>query len=129
MAEEAYKSNREGLLEALRASDEFAKVQELLSEALSVGHFRLAQARHGAQRVSVLDSRFEIDAAVEVQVEDAGTRLLRREVDVDPLLLVSALPSPHLRSAQTAFAKALDHAVSLAQLARRVSNVSKTTPR
>ena len=129
MAEEARKSNREGLLEALRASDEFAKVQELLSEALSVGHFRLAQARHGAQRVSVLDSRFEIDAAVEVQVEDAGTRLLRREVDVDPLLLVSALPSPHLRSAQTAFAKALDHAVSLAQLARRVSNVSKTTPR
>jgi hypothetical protein len=121
MAQEA---NRESLLETLRASDEFAKVQELLSEALSVGHFRLAQARHGAQRVSVLDSRFEIDAAVEVEVEDAGTRLLRREVDVDPLLLVSALPSPHLRSAQIAFAKALDHAVSLAQLARRVS---KTT--
>jgi len=105
-----------GLLAILRTSDDFARVQELLSEALSVGHFRLAQARHGAQRVSVLDSRFEMDAAVEV--EDTSSRLLRREVEVDALLLVSALPSPHLRSAQTAFAKALDHAVYLAQLAK-----------
>ena len=107
-----------GLLAILRTTDDFARVQELLSEALSVGHFRLAQARHGAQRVSVLDSRFEMDAAVEVEVEDTSSRLLRREVEVDALLLVSALPSPHLRSAQTAFAKALDHAVYLAQLAK-----------
>ena len=111
--------SNDSILGLLRDAAEFNVGQAAAGKAIATGLFRLAQARHGARgsRLSVEDCRLEIDPTrtlVAGELKEVGAG------GTDPLLLVSALPHPHLRSAQAEFVAALQELTNLADVANRI---------
>jgi len=122
------------LLELLKDSEKYAEVQHNLGKRLSEGIFRLARARHLARSsscssictITVENCRMELGPTTYLE---EGSPFVLASVDtthsdsvVDPLLLLSAMPSQQLRSAQHYFQDALVEVVSLASLANRIMN-------
>ena len=122
----------DSLLELLKDSERYVEAQNNLGKRLSQGIFRLARARHSGRSsscssistITVENCRMELDPTTYLE---EGSPFVLANVDtahsdsvVDPLLLLSAMPPKHLRSAQHDFQDALVEVVSLASLANRI---------
>jgi hypothetical protein len=102
------------LLETLCSVDRYAKLRKRYDDEISIGYFRLLQAR--SNRTSIINTvenlRFEIDAALTID----GKNVCNVESDDFPcqkenfetIYLFSAMPPPALKAAQLNFQNAIE---------------------
>jgi len=115
----------EGLITCIEAGNEYLQASERLRTHLSSGFFSLALSRK-SKSISVEQCRLEMDPVVTCR-ED-GSLEMQQETLVEPLLMLSALPPPALRSAQKEFLAALTEVTSMALLAQTMLSKTPVPP-
>jgi len=103
------------LMNVLLSVDRYAKLRKTYSDEVSIGYFRLLQAR--SNRTSSINAvenlRFDIDATVTIdKCNDDVDELHNKTDNFDSIYLFSAMPPPTLKAAQRNF----QNAIELAQL-------------
>eukprot|EP01039_Chlorochromonas_danica_P005419 gene5419-5961_t len=124
------------LIELIHKSEEYLKIHRELAKLLSDGCFAMTVARKSGSRIaSVDDLREDFDAQVLLvssnESEDYSlSRVVKSDDDKDeaghqPLLLISALPPPALKTAQKHFQNILSYVLLLQSMAQKII---KATP-
>lgn len=109
------------LLSIMKDCENYMKNQSKLQLSLSIGLFKLLQAKQGTQScTSVEKCRLEIYPSTTLMNINGETLQFKSDGQVDPILLISALPSPELRSAQKQFNEALLEIISLSSMTKRM---------
>ena len=122
----------DNVLALLENLDTFGVLHESFGKSLSDAFFQLAMARKSSDRsLSAEDVRFDIEPVaflspdchelVQPSSSDPSATTLKNAPDNSSLIMISAMPPPALRRAQTLFAKALQSAVDLAARSRAIS--------
>ena len=109
----------EQLLAVVQDCDAYIVAHARFAKKFSSGVFNLTKAaKHGNSFASVGNCRLDIEPTL--MMLDNNT-LVHTGESVDSLLMLSALPHPQLRQAQTEFTDALRDTLVLAELARRIN--------
>lgn len=106
-------TNRE-LIEVVDRCDRYVRLQGDLAKVLSRGVMALAVARKYEKNPFTVNRVNE--ALVQVSLVDGALELYREKPEVDPLILVSTLPSPALRSSRDSFVSAMSVIIELANI-------------
>ena len=115
----------EEFVNLVEAADNILSLQEELKQKMANGIFSMAIARKGGCAVSSFSIREDINANVTVsQNSDTGDfELWEKKPEVNPLLLISGLPPPSLKTAQKHFVAAIRDAIDLAGLVYRTNQL------
>jgi hypothetical protein len=111
-------------IEIIESCSEYVDLQELLAADISSGFLQLTKARKGDSCISnVEDLRDSIEATISISsTELDGLSML--SVSGNDIALFCGLPPPALRSAKTAFIRALERLVQIAKVSRSINEKS-----
>lgn len=131
-------------LQLLELCDEYMKLKMELNDCISKGIFSLAQSKKN-HTINLDNMRFEIEPNTTIVMSNAVVNNINdgnnhqannhvhteicshfESVDDNPLLLLSAMPSPALKRSQQHFVKSLDALPLLASITNKIIGLIET---
>jgi len=117
------KEENEKMIEMLLNCDKYYQLQMDLKKIMSDAIFQLSLARkYDRSMTSIENIRFELDANVKIDKATNGRlEIWESRPSINPILLISGMPNPHLKNAKSLFSQALNLSIALGQLGKDIN--------
>ena len=115
---ERFNTKNEEIIKMFLNCDKYYILQNELKKVMSDAIFQMSLARKHDRSISNIDNiRFELDANVKIDLSNDGKlEIWETRPMINPILLISGMPNPHLKNAKSLFSQALHISIALGQL-------------
>ena len=117
------------LIELIEDCNDYSKLQLILNNLISSGIFLITKSKKNNNIITlnnnntIINCREDIISSYRTELDINGEYTeWNKKPNIDPLLLISALPSPDLKNAQKSFQKSLSIII---QLATKINQINE----